>query len=76
MEVVDFLFVMVISYIDDDESLDKVKKYLQDVIILYMKYRGLYNNLIIKVQVQFKVILVYIVVFVVFFICYSYYCDF
>lgn len=49
MEVVDFLFVMVISYIDDDESLDKVKKYLKDVIILYMKYRGLYNNLIIKV---------------------------
>lgn len=63
MEVADSSFFMAISYTDDDESLDKAKKYLKDAITLYMKHRGPYNNSTIKAQVQFKVISVHIVVF-------------
>lgn len=63
MEVADSSFVMAISYTDDDESLDKAKKYLKDAITLYMKHRGPYNNSTIKAQVQFQVISVHIVVF-------------
>lgn len=48
VEFVDLLFVVVFGYIND-ESNYKVKKYFDDVIILYMKYKGFYYNLIIKV---------------------------
>ncbi|CAH3103191.1 unnamed protein product [Pocillopora meandrina] len=58
MEVADSSFVMAISYTDDDESLDKAKKYLKDAITLYMKHRGPYNNSTIKAQDELSRLLI------------------
>ena len=57
LEVADSSFVLVSSYLssDDDDS-EKAKKYLEDAISLYMKYKGPYDNSTIKAQVSLQVL--------------------
>ena len=57
LEVADSSFVLASSYLSsDDDDNEKAKKYLEDAISLYMKYKGPYDNSTIKAQVSVQVL--------------------
>ncbi|CAH3154708.1 unnamed protein product [Porites lobata] len=59
LEVADSSFVLASSYLSsDDDDNEKAKKYLEDAISLYMKYKGPYDNSTIKVQDELSRLLI------------------
>ncbi|KAJ7375714.1 TeTratriCopeptide repeat [Desmophyllum pertusum] len=58
VEVADSSFVVASSYINDDDSQDKAKKYLEDSITLYMRHRGPYHTSTIKAQDELSRLLI------------------
>ena len=61
LEVADSSFVLASSYLSsDDDDNEKAKKYLEDAISLYMKYKGPYDNATIKAQVSVQSLLIFL----------------